>query len=447
MRPGRALRSCSEGADERSAVTVHPMRCVIVADDLTGAADSSAALAGQGLSVHIAPWPQNGDIATIVATAAARGDVDVLVIETASRDLTGQSAAQRLADVASALADAIYLPTRVDRPWTVKKIDSVLRGPIAAEVTTLRDGIGATMTVIAPAFPRLGRTTVDGIQWLDSGPVDTASGDTVEGRSARDPDVARACGLPEAIRCSPDDGPFPDAITVHDAQTDAHLRQLAERLAHGQPRPLIVCSAGLLEHLAPLLAEDVPAAQPEMLSTKGPLLVLSLSPTPAARAQLAHLAYARRAPRIDLNLDAAVRDPTAAGAWIGQLLRDSFSTAPDTTPVLLGLTGEDQLQPDLPADTVRDAALNTVAAGLAWLPRPSRVLANGGDAARLIVEQWHPGTLQVVGPLVHGAALARGTSGTLLALKSGGFGPTTALTDLVDVLGPTQADTKGDTTP
>ncbi len=428
-------------------MTVHSMQCVIVADDLTGAADSSAALAAHGLQVRIAPWPKDADVAAIVATAAERGDVDVLVVETASRDLADTPAALRLADVASALTRSVPQPAAAEGPWTVKKIDSVLRGPVAAEVTALRDGIGATTTVLAPAFPRLGRTTVGGIQLLDDRPVGAAGGDTVEGRSARDPDVARACGLRGAVRRGPGEGPVDGLITVHDARTDADLQQLAARLAQWRPRPLVVCSAGLLEHLAPLLAEGARTTRPETLRATGPLLVLSISPTPAARAQLTHLADARRAPRVDLRLDAAVRDPSAAGARLGGRLADALATAPDDTPVLLGLTGEDRLEPGLPAAAVRHVILTAVAAAFTLLPRPSRVLANGGDAARLIVERWHPGTLEVVGPLVHGAALARGVDGTLLALKSGGFGPTTALTDIVDALARTPADVTGDPTP
>jgi len=427
-------------------VTVDLMRCVIVADDLTGAADSSAALAAQGLRVRIAPWPKDADVAVVVAAAAGRRDVDVLVVETASRDLTDATAARRLTDVAAALRRHVHEPAAADAPWTVKKIDSVLRGPVAAEVSALRSGIGATTTVLAPAFPRLGRTTVGGIQLLDDRPVGVAGGDTVEGRSARDPDVAIACGLPGAVRCSPDEGPLEGLVTVHDARIDADLRALAGRLADWRPRPLIVCSAGLLEHLAPLLADDVRAREPERVPASGPLLVLSLSPTPAARAQVAHLAHARRAPQVDLRLDLAVHDATAAGASLGERLADRLASASDDTPVVLGLTGEDRLGPGLSAAVVREAALAAVAAAFTDLPRPSRVLANGGDAARLIVERWHPGTLEVVGPLVHGAALARGTDGTLLALKSGGFGPTTALTDIVDALALTRADVTGDPT-
>lgn len=61
------------------------MRCVIIADDLTGAADSSAALADRGASVIVLPW--SDDEGASLARALDADDVDVLVVETDTRDL------------------------------------------------------------------------------------------------------------------------------------------------------------------------------------------------------------------------------------------------------------------------------------------------------------------------------------------------------------------------
>src|SRR5690606_25502766 len=53
-----------------------------------------------------------------------------------------------------------------------KKIDSALRGPIAAELSGLLDALArAHRILVAPAFPAAGRTTVDGVQRLDGRPV------------------------------------------------------------------------------------------------------------------------------------------------------------------------------------------------------------------------------------------------------------------------------------
>ena len=46
-----------------------------------------------------------------------------------------------------------------------KKIDSTLRGNIAAETEAVLRAADATLAVCAPAFPGTGRTTVDGVQY------------------------------------------------------------------------------------------------------------------------------------------------------------------------------------------------------------------------------------------------------------------------------------------
>lgn len=423
-------------------MTADRVRCVIVADDLTGAADSSAALAALGLRVVIVPWPHDDDVRAAVTTAVGRAGIDVLVIETASRELDAVAAGRRLADVATALRDVTdgvaAAQERTDEPWVVKKVDSVLRGPIAAEVGALRVGIGATTTVLAPAFPRLGRTTVDGVQLVDGVAVGSSPGDPVPGRSAGDAEVARACGLTAATLRAAGQGPLPGQVTVHDACTDSDLERLARTLAAEHPRPFIVCTAGLLEHLAPHLAGGAPADPAEgdvgTRSASGAVLVISLSPTAAAVAQLDDLVADRGAVRIDLALETAISDPPAAGSTLGHELAAALADAGRSTIVVLGLADEERIASGTEASAVRDAILRAVDAALAVTPRPPLVLANGGDAARLVLDRWFPSSLEVVGPLPHGAALTRGGDGAQLAMKSGGFGPTTALSDIVDAL-------------
>lgn len=228
------------------------MRCVIVADDLTGAADSSAALAQHGATVAVLPWTEDGGVS--LGAALSAGTADVLVIETDSRDLGDVEAEARLTQVARTVQARA---ARGDRsPLVIKKVDSVLRGPIAAELRALREVLAPARTVLAPAFPRLGRITSDGVQLRDGVAVGTGPDEAhlPAARRARHADVARACGLDDAVRVRAGE-PFPEAgVTVHDARTDADLADLAAALQGSLPEPLVVCSAGLLEALAPYLA-------------------------------------------------------------------------------------------------------------------------------------------------------------------------------------------------
>ena len=111
----------------------------------------------------------------------------MLAFDTASRDLDPGAAADRAGRVAQWFAGHCD-----ERAWLYKKLDSTLRGNAAAELTAVEQALCAagrcpSRVVIAPAFPALGRTTVDGRQRWDGEAVDVARllGDPEDGRVER----------------------------------------------------------------------------------------------------------------------------------------------------------------------------------------------------------------------------------------------------------------------
>jgi D-threonate/D-erythronate kinase len=429
------------------------MRCVIVADDLTGAADSSAALAERGATVAVLPWSDDGG--ATLGTALSSSDCDVLVVESDSRDLDDVAASARLALVARTLHERSVHGRGA--PLVIKKVDSVLRGPIAAELAALRTVLQPARTVLAPAFPRLGRTTEDGVQLRDGLPVGSAPDEAhlPPARRARHADVARACGIDDAVRVSAG-APLPDAaVTVHDARADADLVALARTIVALDPQPLVVCSAGLLEALAPHLAPHVaPHLAPHGRdgAARGPgggdadadvdvareagaedwSLIVSLSPTAAACAQVDDLVRSSDVARVPLSIADAVDDPALAGEALAARIGAALARGEHRVLVTLDDTGI-AASDDETSARARLAVLGACRRAFAALPRPARIVANGGDAARTTVDAWRLGRLDVVGPRPHGAAEVRSGS-TSLVLKSGGFGPAHALTDLVHAM-------------
>lgn len=120
----------------------------IVADDLTGALDTSAPFVAAGQCVVVATRPAG------LAAALAGGD-DVVVVNTASRAL-GPAEASRLArDAARSLAAA--------HPRLVfKKIDSRLKGNVGIETAAVAESFGLAAVCVAPAVPEQGRVTRGG---------------------------------------------------------------------------------------------------------------------------------------------------------------------------------------------------------------------------------------------------------------------------------------------
>ncbi len=123
---------------------MHRPRLLIVADDLTGALDSAAPFAARGLATVVARHP---------GALAALPDADVIAVSTASRE--GPVAAAL--DAVAAVAAAGLRPHRV-----FKKVDSRLKGHVAAETGALAAAVGATRILASPAVPLLGRFVADG---------------------------------------------------------------------------------------------------------------------------------------------------------------------------------------------------------------------------------------------------------------------------------------------
>lgn len=129
------------------------MRVAVIADDLTGAADTAAQFARAGYRTAVA---FRG------APVPPAGDLDAVALDTDSRAMTAGFAAKRVLEAAGAVRDARIV---------YKKLDSTLRGPLAAELAAALGATWRDLALVAPAFPATGRTTVRGVQLVRGVPV------------------------------------------------------------------------------------------------------------------------------------------------------------------------------------------------------------------------------------------------------------------------------------
>lgn len=126
---------------------------LIVADDLTRATDTGHEFAGRGLRTLVSTLD--------ASTADADTRTDVRVVDTDSRYAASSDAAARVERVIS----------EKDAAFVYKKVDSTLRGNLVAEVDAALEATGADVTLVAPASPRNGRTTVEGYHLVGGGVV------------------------------------------------------------------------------------------------------------------------------------------------------------------------------------------------------------------------------------------------------------------------------------
>ncbi|MCG8511733.1 MAG: four-carbon acid sugar kinase family protein, partial [Rhodospirillales bacterium] len=234
----------------------------VIADDLTGAADT-----GIQFRPVYADTVLMADTALTVDCRMPRPDV--LAVHTGTRAASPEDARRRIGETAKRLRQ--LEPRRV-----YKKVDSCLRGNLGAETEALLDLLDLDLSFIAPAFPRMGRTTVHDVHLLHGQPV----ADSEMGRDPATPVInSHLTGVVTGQTELPvgrvdrdilESGPEAAAAEVFrlreggvrhvcfDAEDQAHLETIAELAVGRFPKTLLVGSAGLGLALRTVLA--LPAA-------------------------------------------------------------------------------------------------------------------------------------------------------------------------------------------
>ena len=132
------------------------MKLLVIADDLTGALDTGVQFAKAGIIPRVITDVRKG--------LPRSAETQVFVLNTETRHLSAADAYQRVFDiVTSALSagfDHIY-----------KKTDSALRGNIGSELSALMEASRETQLFFFPAYPKINRCTIGGVQYVDGIPV------------------------------------------------------------------------------------------------------------------------------------------------------------------------------------------------------------------------------------------------------------------------------------
>jgi D-threonate/D-erythronate kinase len=242
----------------------------LLADDLTGALDTSAEFVGA-----CGPFD-------VVWSADSLGPgVQSFAIDSGTRECDAQRAAAIVRRIAPRLGGADI---------ACKKIDSLLRGPWVAELEAcLQSGLWDAC-IVAPAFPHQGRITRGGRQYqrMPDGSWSVAGPDIV--------DQFRQRGL--EARLTGRDTALQNGISIFDAERDDDLDRIAEIGRDFSGRVLWCGSGGL----AAALARGTDASVSTQLKT--PLLGVFGSDHAATAAQLSQCeAAVLRSSDVGPNID------------------------------------------------------------------------------------------------------------------------------------------------
>jgi uncharacterized protein YgbK (DUF1537 family) len=356
-------------------------KILILADDLSGAADCAGGCAAAALDTLV----------LLDAAAAPQATASVLAIDLNSRDTSA-------ADAGGAMARAIGRVRDLDGRILYHKIDSTLRGNWAHELVAARASLAGVhgappLAVVAPAFPGRGRLTRSGRVLVDArSPLDAAATAPALVRDAGEVAAPlRACGLSVRVLARPQlDAPAwasadlfgeiarsgVDAV-VCDAESERDLAAIAAA-ALAAPGPLIwVGSAGLMRALAATLSDKSRLAPAKPPLAQGPLLFVVGSSSAVSHAQFERLLAAPGVAGVRVS-PAAMRG-TAAGQQLDAQIEAALARGCD---VALRIVGES------PVPSAHDPGLvAALAASIGpHLAGFGGLIATGGATARRLFE-------------------------------------------------------------
>lgn len=399
---------------------------LIVADDLSGAADCAIAFAAAGRRT----------VVSLDASAPMR-PAAVVAVDTDTRRLTPAEAARRAADAWQAL----QAPGR----RLYKKIDSTLRGNWTAEVAALAALAGPA--IVAPAFPATGRTVRDGRvmvrgvpledteTWqLDNAGQDAALGAMLEAAGLRVEHVAL-----ETLRATPqriaallaEAAQRGASAIVVDAETGEDLAAIARVTAALDAPFFWVGSGGLSRELAdlPELFAAEPAADasveptPADAAVPGPLLALVGSLSAISERQCALLRTEAGIAEFIVP-PAVLREGRAHAQWrawhdrIGACLRGRQDA-------IVRIGRDDAFDP------AEGSRLSTALAALVapYVDGLGGLIVTGGETARAMLAAARIGGLELACEIEAGVALGRPADGRgpRVVTKAGAFGTEHAL--------------------
>lgn len=430
---------------------------VILADDLTGSMDTGVQL--------LKKWKQVGVVLDESGINRYTADFDALVADSETRNENADPAYSIIRGMAGSLSskglELVY-----------KKVDSTLRGNMGKELEALCDAGVFELAVFAPALPWNGRTTLNGIHFVDGKPLE-------ESDLARDPfsSVSTSC-IADILRKQTDvktttveldtvrrgcrdlakklmglrDAGF--RIAIIDAVNEQDLRNIAGALESTNGLKLLPCgSAGLFTMMnsvdrassmppsANLSVHSVDSpesegeSRPEFRKKDVPLVVLSGSPAEMSRKQLE---YAKGKGLEILKPDSGALfsgEDSFEKEWervadlaVGNLKNGTDvaidGAGPGKGELALAYAGApEMLRRD--GRLIREA-LALIARRIAETASVSGMMIFGGDTAFHICRSLGAGAIRILGevePLVPFGVLTGGClHGVPVITKAGGFG-------------------------
>lgn len=410
-------------------------KIIMIADDLTGACDAGVQFTQKGFKTVISFDEKTAD-----------QQENVVVFDTNSRSASAASAYKKVDQMVSGLK-------KEEISFVYKKVDSTLRGNLGSEIDALMDRFSFEYAVVAPALPALGRTTVNGMQYVYNVPVDQTEIGNDPKTPVKEPDIVRllsnqstreACLFPASF-LTEDPSVLTEKVTelldkkktlfVCDAKEEADLKKIASAFSQLPHNILWVGSAGLAEWLVDSSGSH---SRPAIFVNKAfPVLVVSGSRSAVAKRQLHTFLSLSKAKQVDLApgllLTKESRDTEVLRCQ--QELESYLQKGYD---VVFSVKHENTAYPneqmELPA--LIEESLSKAASEAVKKHTLGGIVLTGGDTAKAISNKLGVTGIELLGEVEQGLPVSRMIGGPELitVTKAGAFGTDLSLYEVVTQL-------------
>lgn len=418
-----------------------------IADDLSGAAETAAALMplsaqnahesrrGSGFAARV--WLVPNDPATV--TLERFGDA-LVVFDSDSRRLTAVQAAARLDTLLRRIPEQPG-----SAPWVFLKVDSLLRGHMSGDLEVL---LRRGPVILAPALPALGRGTIGGKVHSEGVPLHESALWSAEA------DAAPAT-IAEAI--APLASGAVELATVRGdaAALDAVLAMLAEQ------QRIAICDAETTQDLDIIVAAALRRGNIQLAgaSALGAALLRALTATEFVEVNedfRNSSGLTEPAPASDVgSSDAVARQPVllvvgtasatsrvqldvlaASGVPVvrfepAELLHGTADSSALRAALLAGpvavSTGASDFDPE-----VSTALSSALAEFVAPMAQHVPLVLTGGETARTVLDALGVQWLEPLAEIHHGAVLSLTDRNTLVVTRPGTFGGHNSLRNILD---------------
>jgi uncharacterized protein YgbK (DUF1537 family) len=410
---------------------------VIIADDLTGAADTAAQFCPYFDDTRLVSYQRWYRTLQPTLHSSTRATA----IYTNSRALGADQARKRLISVARGLAE-------IKAVRIYKKIDSCMRGNVGAESDALLDQLGYAASFITPAFPEMGRTTLEDIHRIHGLPVDQTEISQDPVTPLTESSLTRIVALQSRYPVGHVGLAFLEnnhhrliaeierqlksgvRHIVFDAANRLHLDRIARSIFALEGKILPVGSAGLAGSIANLLTAKPASVEPEKMMPPGGFNLLVCGTTSAVTGQQIEKLLQR------FSYDVIELNPAVLA---DRNRKDEFSETVYSTRISLRrknviFTIKARPNSSIPyrGENIRHAAdlivkgLGLFVAKVVTDTKPGHLFLTGGDTAAAVLAAIETEGMRVLGEIaagvVKGVLLGGLLDGLPVVTKAGGFG-------------------------